>query len=143
MLSHSKPPPMQYALHSASAPATWPVSPPNYPTHPNRFLPPHTLPRLVAVAERVQGGLIGETLSRLGVAGLYTVVVLSISELEGGLECCLLGGAGYAAACSAESGVGVRHVALHMPSDAFKLPLPSWSAGRFLRLRWATGSSPG
>ena len=30
--------------------------------------------------ERVQGGLIGETLSRLGVAGLYTVVVLSISE---------------------------------------------------------------
>ncbi|PRW58918.1 piezo-type mechanosensitive ion channel-like protein isoform X1 [Chlorella sorokiniana] len=37
-------------------------------------------PRLVAVMERVQGGLIGETLSRLGVAGLYTVVVLSISR---------------------------------------------------------------
>lgn len=34
----------------------------------------------MAVLERVQGGLIGETLSRLGVAGLYTVVVLSISE---------------------------------------------------------------
>lgn len=34
------------------------------------------------MTERVQGGLIGETLSRLGVAGLYTVVVLSISELE-------------------------------------------------------------
>jgi len=36
--------------------------------------------RLVAVLERVQGGLIGQTLSRLGVAGLYTVVVLSISR---------------------------------------------------------------
>ncbi len=37
--------------------------------------------RLVAVLERVQGGLIGQTLSRLGVAGLYTVVVLSISKI--------------------------------------------------------------
>lgn len=97
------------------------------------------------MTERVQGGLIGETLSRLGVAGLYTVVVLSISELEGELDCGLLGDAGSrdAATCSAESGVGARHLALHIPSDAFKLLLPSWSAGRFLRLRWVTRSSTG
>lgn len=36
--------------------------------------------RLVVVLERVQGGLIGQTLSRYGVAGLYTVVVLSVGE---------------------------------------------------------------
>lgn len=35
-------------------------------------------PRLVAVLERVQGGLLGQTLSRYGVAGLYTVVVLGV-----------------------------------------------------------------
>lgn len=37
-------------------------------------------PRLVTLLERVQGGIIGATLSRYGVAGLYTVVVLGIGE---------------------------------------------------------------
>lgn len=35
-------------------------------------------PRLVALLERVQAGVLGATLSRYGVAGLYTVVVLGI-----------------------------------------------------------------
>jgi hypothetical protein len=35
-------------------------------------------PQLVAVLERVQGGIIGQTLSKYGIAGLYTIVVLSI-----------------------------------------------------------------
>lgn len=39
--------------------------------------------RLVAVLERVQGGIIGQTLSRYGVAGLYTVVVLSVGAFWG------------------------------------------------------------
>ena len=39
--------------------------------------------RLVAVLERVQGGIIGQTLSRYGVAGLYTVVVLSVGASGG------------------------------------------------------------
>ena len=38
--------------------------------------------RLVAVLERVQGGLIGQTLSKFGIVGLYTVVVYSIGALQ-------------------------------------------------------------
>ncbi|KDD75824.1 hypothetical protein H632_c483p0, partial [Helicosporidium sp. ATCC 50920] len=37
-------------------------------------------PRLVAVLERVQGGLIGQTLSRFGIIGLYTVFVYGIGR---------------------------------------------------------------
>lgn len=37
-------------------------------------------PRMVAVVERVQGGLIGQTLSKLGIAGLYSVFVYSIGR---------------------------------------------------------------
>ena len=37
-------------------------------------------PRVVAVLERVQGGLIGQTLSKLGIAGLYSVFVYSIGR---------------------------------------------------------------
>eukprot|EP00887_Chlorella_sp_A99_P004668 scaffold4.g4668.t1 len=37
-------------------------------------------PRVVAVLERVQGGLIGQTLSKLGIAGLYSVFVYAIGR---------------------------------------------------------------
>ena len=36
--------------------------------------------RVVAVLERVQGGLIGQTLSKFGIAGLYTVFVYGIGR---------------------------------------------------------------
>ena len=45
--------------------------------------PAHTVPcRLVAALERVQGGLIGQTLSKFGIVGLSTVVVYSIGALQ-------------------------------------------------------------
>ena len=45
--------------------------------------PTHTVScRLVAALERVQGGLIGQTLSKFGIVGLYTVVVYSIGALQ-------------------------------------------------------------
>lgn len=39
-----------------------------------------TIYRLVAVLERVQGGLIGQTLSSFGILGLYITVVLAIGR---------------------------------------------------------------
>lgn len=36
--------------------------------------------RMVAVLERVQGGLIGQTLSSFGIIGLYITVVLAIGR---------------------------------------------------------------
>lgn len=36
----------------------------------------------MAALERVQGGLIGQTLSKFGIVGLYTVVVYSIGALQ-------------------------------------------------------------
>ena len=48
-----------------------------------RLTPAHTVCcRLVAALERVQGGLIGQTLSKFGIVGLYTVVVYSIGALQ-------------------------------------------------------------
>ena len=37
-------------------------------------------PRLVAVLDRVQGGLIGATLSKFGVLGLYSVFIFSFGR---------------------------------------------------------------
>jgi len=40
----------------------------------------HSGPRVVVVLERVQGGLIGQTLSSFGIIGLYITVVLAIGR---------------------------------------------------------------
>lgn len=45
-------------------------------TYTTRFF----LHRLVAILERVQGGLIGQTLSSFGIIGLYITVVLAIGR---------------------------------------------------------------
>jgi piezo-type mechanosensitive ion channel component 1/2 len=64
---------MAHAKSSGGANASAPAAPSQSP-------PPAHGCRLVAILDRVQGGLIGQTLSKFGIAGLYTVFVYGIGR---------------------------------------------------------------
>jgi hypothetical protein len=89
LVSTSSNVPHTYCIHARSFPLSsisgaaycclHPCLPLLYP----RLLSLPAFGRLVTVLERVQGGLIGQTLSKYGIAGLYTIVVLSVGRQPG------------------------------------------------------------
>jgi hypothetical protein len=63
-------------FHSSATSASWPITCPSSSSSSSLF----TGPRIVVLLDRVQGGIIGATINKFGVVGLYSVFVYGIGR---------------------------------------------------------------